>query len=609
MGVWGRGIAFVLLSGILLQSSVSHARGKHRPIFLQGDPNHPEQPYLVSKIDFPESEIPEFHFATAADTDPLKECPMESLPRDLASAVNQLVDKVKANVVDIKSIQGNRCAALADRLVESKNLMGSAINYQFLTGVVTANQDQINAGTVRAGALSSLISTAANVVDQNCLGNLDEAVVIQKLIGQVITLSGIFAGGWQGIGLASAGMLITSLPLFKSDIDHTLEMVAKYQEINKRGSFLCLYRQMQRTSCLLFAPHHSEVINGFDLSFKTGPAHDTEEALREIASTERGLFLLNDLKLLRHMVRTAESFLISVKGALFKEANIESFDKLKDWCRSSAISAVAFQLPDVYPKPILENIYSLYEKCQKIEEWQWENFLESGNTLNSVIWSSFRELYALTDYYNAGAIGDTHPKPTAPKIGLNMPISLGPLALAEVSQEVQAEPLPEEPDLRKVLNTLESKIFFTELKEKIEAFHNPYQGNQERLNYLAVTENVGEKFAKGSFKSFMKKDNADLSRRRWFSRFLRRDPVVRKKAVSAMLSLCQMFDPTLTCLYANRPEGDSFFKTWKNECVGSTSRLCKTLVNRDEIEQLLPDPKERAYFQSLCGIKMWLKGQ
>ncbi|MBI2711627.1 MAG: hypothetical protein HYX41_02020 [Bdellovibrio sp.] len=508
----------------------------------------------------------------------------------------------------MKTLQGNRCAALADRVQDAKTLMGSAITYQFMTGVVTSTQEQINAGTLKASALSNLISTAASAVNENCVSSLTDAANIQRLIGQVITLSGFFAGGWQGIGLAGAGTLLSSLPLFRSDADATLELISKYQEINKRGSFLCLYRQMQRTSCLLFAPPGSTVINGFDLTLQSGPAKTTNDSLDEIEKDPKGKVLIHDLTVIRKWIKAADEILVSSRLNLFKDASLDPFEKFKAWCGSADVEHSSIFFPDIYPDEVVLSFLNLYERCEKIRNWSWSGFIGSADALKATTLDSFKDLYILTNFYNSSLVGETPDKLKAPVLGAGVNFKVEP-NLFKPNPGVNTKLTPVQ-EMAKVLNTLESKFYFLDLKEKIEAFHNPKVGNQERLNYLHVTETVGRKFARNSFLKIMRDNNSDLSRKRWFSRtLLRRDPVVRRKAVSAMISACQMFDPTLACLYGNRPEGDLFFRTWRRQCVGQKSRLCKTVVKHEEWDQLIPDPEENTYFRSLCGIKKWVKGR
>ena len=562
----------------------------------------PPEP-LISKIEFHNGRLPEFIYAKASGVDPIKECPMESLPKDLNLAVNQLVTKLKSVVADVKTLQGNRCQALADRAQDTKTLMSSAITTQFLNGAVTTAQNAINQNTVQANALNNLISTAAAVVDSNCVGSLTDAVTIQRLIGQVVTLSGFFAGGWQGIGVAGAGTLIGNLPIFRTDTDHTLKMISKYEEINKRGSFLCLYRQMQRTSCLLFAPPGSKVINGFDLTLKSGAPKTTNESLAVLEKEENGSELIHDVTVLKQLVKNSDEFLSSAKPGLFDKPTIESFDKLKQWCRTGGILSSSIDRPEYHPPSIIENILNLYKRCEKIDGWEWNDFFRTKEGMAETIFISYQNLSALVDYYNRLATeSDPKERPKVPVLGLPDDVAAGrPQGVLSI-HKTRAE------QLKAILTTLESKFFFKELKEKIEAFHNPKLGNQERLNYLAVTEHVGNRFAATSFKKFLKLDDQDVSRKRWFSLSqLKRDPIVRRKAISAMISACQLFDPTLACLYGNSPEVDPFFRTWKRYCVGAGSRLCRTVVKRGDMELLIPEKNERNYFRSLCGIKYWQK--
>ena len=378
--------------------------GRRKVEFRQEEPLSLNSPAVVSKVRFSPSGEPTVEFATLRDTDRLETCALQPPPGKLTEQVNDLVGKISVTISDLKTLQSNRCAALTDRLKDANTQVSDAIKYRFLVGTYdpTSKQDQINAEVQRAGAVSALLLTATNIVNYQCVSSVTDGdyTVVQRLLGQVITLGGLFLGGWEGLGVAASGIVIANLPIFKNDIDRAVETLDKYKETNKDGSFLCLYRQMQKTSCTLFAPEDARIVNGFDTTLRTGAAATTFESIEKIKQKPGGEDLLADATLLQELLSKADDFLLQMKPLVTTEPTLDVFETFKNWCWGNSLLTKDFKNVASFPPHINESAEWLRSSCQALTNYHWDEYTRSKTAFGDFIRNAYWNLQRIKEYYN-----------------------------------------------------------------------------------------------------------------------------------------------------------------------------------------------------------------
>ena len=528
---------------------------------------------LVAHIThFSDSRPAEIHLASVSTADPLQSCPIDTMPPELQLAVDQIVSKARGAISNIRDSQGDRCAALEKRLLTSQAQIGDALKYQFIASnaiASNASQVQINSQTQQAAAVNQFILTASDLLQTSCISSIDDRVVIQKLIGQITTLTGLFMGGWQGIAIAAGGQFIGNVPIFKSEIDGALELFQHYDEKKERGSFLCLFRQMKKTSCLLFSKDTDEIVNGLDMSFKSGAPQTTQQSLESYRTENPAL--LSDIQLLREIATSSDSLMRSLEETgVLSQGSPKVFDQVLHWCQTTKTNALT-QL-ELYPSVIPVALNQMTETCESLRSFLFHTYTQ--NDYVKVLNYFYSNLYAVSEFYQS---------------------------------------LKKDPNsmLGKWVGTWESQKYFEGFRDSVAQYRQSSSGNQARINYLQLTESLSNAIAYSTFNTMMKKNYRifmDTTKR--FLGFEVRAPwlgplrayAVRQRALEAMIDLCQTFDPTLTCLYVGPPEHDSLFQEWRKRCVGPKSDLCRDTISRGEREFLLTDLKYRKYFDSLCGV-------
>ncbi|MFZ9594532.1 MAG: hypothetical protein ACO3A2_00445, partial [Bdellovibrionia bacterium] len=220
-------------------------------------------------------------FARIDSVDALMECPLETLPPDLSQLLSTLDSKVKNSIAKMQTSVSSHCEELEKRL----SLSSYKLNTLVLQGIISAQvqtQSAINRATLQATATQEVLFTISDLFSSSCLQKTEDRVIIQRLVAQMMTIGGIYTGGWQGLSMAASGQFLGSLPLFQSEFDQALDFFRKYDDENERGAFLCIYRQMQKTHCQLFPEREDEVVAGVDLTGKTGPYQKTQESIEEL---------------------------------------------------------------------------------------------------------------------------------------------------------------------------------------------------------------------------------------------------------------------------------------------------------------------------------------
>jgi hypothetical protein len=499
-------------------------------------------------------------YASLAVADALESCPLDNAPLELKKIIGELISHLKESTHKLKDLRANGCQALNDRMSKTEVQISDVLRQQFVLSSAipqSAQQLAINQYTRRANAISQMVFLTSDAFKNGCLNEERDRVVVQKLMGQALTLGGLFMGGWEGIGLATFGQIFGALPLFRDQVENAIRDIRKYEEKNEQSNFLCWYRQMLKASALLFADPSNSVINGLDLTFKSGPTKTTKESLEEIAKKEPDL--LADVRMITEVAENAAPIIESLERSGYQDPNPwTALRQLKDWCENSKTSLISHK----HPKAVLIASENLSKNCEFLRALQWPTPEKTPDFLEN----SHVALYTLSEYYH----------------------------------QVQKE---HESPIGQIAATWQSMKFFQKSKISMSQFQNLNTANSLRLNYRKLSEELGRHLAKSAFKKLMKgyKQKFLASRKLSMQGFSK-----RKRALKAMIASCQSFDPSLAAFGFDNPKKNAFLRQWQKLCVGPTSLLCKDVLGKSDEHAILSSqsPEDRAsriYFYSLCG--------
>jgi hypothetical protein len=517
---------------------------------------HPSvSPALIrSSIDFQDPSHPVVHFANVQAPDQVSGCPADSAHINVKDLLVVVSGKVKVSVSRMQQNGGAHCAALEKRLNTVQSKVATALSEQIVTGT-SHTQSEINRATQRASIVDELVVTISDLFQSQCLGTVDDRIVVQKLFGQLFSLGGIFARGVSTPLTTTGGQLVGSFPMFPSDADKALAVFRRYEEKEERGSFLCLYRQMQKTNCLLFTTPEETLIGGVDITGKSGPYFVTQGSIEKIKVDRPGIFA--DVVMLSQLNQDTEAFLSIMEspGAL-ASGPIDGFLSLKDWCIRHVVQEL--QTTEYFPKALQENIKEIEGTCSALNQFRWGRLNSSG--MGQLLFDTYWRLVSVKLFYES---------------------------LLSMSPSERSE----ESGVPYVAETWESLKYFKGLEKTFEKVQNPSLGNQFRLNYYELVKKLGNNLAKKSLRFLMKKNHSAS----------KKSVESRPRSLVSALDLCQTLDPTLACLYVDRPSKNRLQKEWKKWCVGPKSPLCRSVRDPKDKDKLLVDPLNRAYFDSLCG--------
>jgi hypothetical protein len=505
-------------------------------------------------------------YADVSEQELLKVCPLDTMPEDLKKVVSDLVNYVKVSVQHINDARKNSCQSLQEQLTQTQNDLSTALSSQyFLSSSMAASSGQsaINAFTRQATAVNKLGIYGSNFLKAGCALDETDKTMIQRLMGQALTLGGLFLGGWQGIGVAGFGQLFASLPLFRNHAEKAQRDLNKYEENNEKLLFLCWYRQVLKVSTLLFMNQNNKIINGIDMSFETGPVKVTLDTLSAMDADDHDSLV--DVKLLSQVVHDADAILKPLESAKGVNRDLwPALNQIKTWCSDNKPenSWHNATLKIVHPPRVEQSFYYVAHKCHALSDLKYPKAID----LEVVVERFYRSLMRVKEYY------------------------------AQLAKNDQGK-------LGKMASTWESMKFFEKTEKTMSMYKNSEAGNLLRLNYRSLSEKLGKGLSRDSFSDLMKDYKSQLRPHRKSRQvhLLKRQRIVR-----AMVATCQTFDPSIGSFGVDNIDKSKFFKSWREHCVGPRSTLCKKILFYDDKDELLAanNDKDRAsnvYFYSLCG--------
>lgn len=564
-------LLFVLLLWI---SSALDAHIVHRLVWDEGRASTMDRKAddIIAKITFDRGSYkrPIITYAGIEEKELLKVCPMDTMPDELKKVVSELVNYVKVSVQHINDARKNSCQSLQDQLTKSQSDLSAALNSQyFLSSSLSSggSQASINAFTRQATAVNNLGTYSANFLKAGCAFDETDKVMIQRMMGQALTLGGLFLGGWQGIGIAGFGQLFASFPLFRNHAEKAQRDINKFEEHNEKLLFLCWYRQVLKVSSLLFIDQRSKIINGIDMSFETGPVKVTKDTLAHMEEDDPQS--LHDIKLLSGLALDADTTLKELESAKGTHRELwPALNHVKSWCaeHTPIQSWQESSLEAEHPNQVEQSFSFIAYTCQAISNLKYPK----AKDLEKFVERFYRSLMKIKEYYGQLSKDDTS-------------------------------------TYGKMASTLESMKFFEKTEKTMSLYRNSEAGNLLRLNYRTLSEKLGKGLAKDTFQDLMKNYKSQLRPHRKSHRTTLEK---RRRIVRAMIATCQTFDPSLGSFGVDNRSKNALFKAWQKHCVGPRSTLCKKILfYRDETELLsIEDDKDRAsnvYFYSLCGY--WKK--
>ncbi|MEO7164110.1 MAG: hypothetical protein ABI041_14415 [Bdellovibrionia bacterium] len=507
---------------------------------------------IRSSIDFTDISHPLINYAGVQAPDILNSCPVDSAPADLKDIINVLSGKVKGAISRMPRSGGKHCEALEKRLNEVNYKVNTALSDQIVTGG-SQTQSEINKATQIASARNELVVTISNLFQAQCLSAVDDQMAVQKLFAQLASLGGILSPAAQGPLAATGGQFLGNLNLFPSDSEKALAVFRRYEEKEERAAFLCLYRQMQKTNCLLFATSEETVIGGIDVVGNSGPYFTTRTSVEKIKSEAPSAFA--DVVMLYDLNQNTQEFLsIMEQPDALAEGPFEGFLALRNWCFDRTFTD--FQTPGYFSDVLRGNLAGIKATCSELNQFQWQEV--RSTRLVSLLFNSYWQLFSLKSFYES-------------------------LHFLEKTSE---------PDFGYIVKTWESLKYFENLVKSLDSIQNTAMGNQFRLNYHNLVTDLGNILARKSLHSLMKENRSSG----------KKSVEAMPRALVAELDLCQTLDPTLACLYVDRPAKNRLQRKWKKWCVGPKSRVCRRAAKMGDLSKVLVDPANRAYFESLCGF-------
>jgi hypothetical protein len=161
-------------------------------------------------------------------------------------------------------------------------------------------------------------------------------------------------------------------------------------------------------------------------------------------------------------------------------------------------------------------------------------------------------------------------------------------------------------DLGKILATWESLKYFESFSQSMKSARDQKNGSQDKINFQNLVSNLRKTLARDTFKEIFKNAHQKLLKSWIFWKRPMNTPAIQREAIKTLISLCQIQDPTLACLYADFPERDQYNQSWIKRCVGPESVLCKDLFNDGRtlstLESWIDDPEVFSYMKSLCNF-------
>lgn len=526
----------------------------------------PHEFSLFSKKDTVESRVAwnsenskyQIFLAGLARPDPFRACPLETLPPDIHNAMDILVAQVKNSVIKIKKNEDEICSDLRTKLNNYHSMIETYLASTTFFSVGNGEANRVSNFFQKAGMVNQLSLLVSQILYRDCISKEDDRVIAQRLLGQAITLGGFIVGGLPGFGAMGAGQLLASIPFVQTDTEKALEQFRLYEVRNERSAFLCMFRQMQKTNCLLFSDRTAMNIGGLDFTYQEGSTKTISDALSNLKKDHPQE--VEDVAKLRTIVRSTEKLtdLMNQTGQM-RDGKFEAFDELVLFCQNQPWDGLTAE--PIHPKDVVDSFNDLKSRCLDINLYRWHT--ASSEAIREMTQSAYWDAHVITNYFRS--------------IYRN-----GNTLLGEIS------------------HIWETYQYFEDQKRLLDEYRDPKTGNQARVNYSNLVEGVGNSIAKKNLQSLISTNMAIFNDKPFFSKEYNHSLPVRKRALMALLDVCMTLDPTLTCLYPERPAQDDLFQTWASSCVGKSSTLCSEVEKAGQMDLLADQPQYMMYFNSLC---------
>ena len=324
--------------------------------------------------------------------------------------------------------------------------------------------------------------------------------------------------------------------LDKIDMDKAMDGFRKYENLTSEGSFLCSYREMQKTTCLLFSPSTQNIVGGLDTTFASGATKLTADTVQKN---------VNDSLLLHEEMRFLK-LVSDIHGSNMDDSieHLGQFCGAENWKYFKPEDM--FAVTSGHPAPIQSAFSTINLSCNYLRIFKYP----SSDDEKKYILNLLSKFKALTDYYNYNKATNT---------------LLGVYAAS-----------------------WESLKYFDDFIAKLKSVRDPETGSQFKINFQGLVKALDKSMVVNSFNALFAHNEVVLKDKT-------NGPSVKNKAFEALLDLCETFDPTLTCLYPDK-DAYSVEKAWEFSCVGPQSKLCRA----GGPELLNGDANYLTYYQSLC---------
>jgi hypothetical protein len=321
--------------------------------------------------------LKKIHYASVAQPDAVSQCRLENPSDQIAAEIRRLSDRVLDSIQKVKQVtQSDRCGSLGDRLKDSRNQYLALMQKTYINDTLAKereqlgvaptptpkptgpSQDQINEATRRASVIANMVTTANDVYSSDCLSDVDQKKVVQRLIGQTLSLSGLLMGGWSGIATAATGQIMGQLPIFKDPTMTAIEAFTAYQKNSAMESSLCLMRELHKMSCVVFSDPKDMVVGGIDYNFKSGVTAQTKGNFERLSKI--------------YPLGGAEQRIL--QSAILNRDKLTTYDTLNEYCiaENETMRRDLFSDNSIHPLGVHRAFLELRRVCEQVKSFDFK---------------------------------------------------------------------------------------------------------------------------------------------------------------------------------------------------------------------------------------------